>query len=85
MKKPTGNTWHDALKQAVEQPEAPGPGEARAPAPGSKVPFASYLPVEYAEELRQLSYRLSLERGHRVAVAELVTEAVAELLAKHRG
>jgi hypothetical protein len=84
MKKPTSNTWHDALKKAVAPEGAPpAPGEHH-DLPGAKVPFSTYLAANLAGELRQLSHRLSLEHGRRVSVAELVTEAVVAFLGAHK-
>ena len=62
-------------------PAAPASGGAASPS--RRVALGTYVPEDVHWRLRELALRLSREQGQRVTVAEVVTAALGEYLAKH--
>lgn len=79
-KKPTPGK----LAEFSTRPNAHPAPEAPAPK-GERVPFSSYVDRDRAQAVRRLALTVSAERGVRVSVADLVDEAIADLLAKYGG
>lgn len=86
MPRADDKAWRDALSPKPKpSPKAPRAKRAAQtpPAPGEKVPLSTYLPRGLLADLHQLAARLYAERGCRVTLADLIAEAVADLLRKH--
>jgi len=83
MKRADDAAWRKALG-AGETP-TPKPTKPKRPAGGGRVQLGTTIPAEMLEELHRLAARLYLKRGRRVTIADLVTEALADLLKKHSG
>lgn len=81
-KKPTP----DNLAAFSTRPNAhPQPGTAEAKPKSERVPFSTYVDRELADRVRQLAFEASAYRRSRVSVADLVEEALHDLLAKYEG
>jgi hypothetical protein len=50
-----------------------------------KGPLGTYIPESIALKTKELSLKLSRERGKRVTISDVVTEALREFLEKHLG
>jgi len=76
-RKGTDRAWSEAL--------APTPkAKPEAQETGDKAPLYAELDRNRIEDLRDLARQLSRERGKRVPLAELVSEAIGDLLAKYQ-
>ncbi len=81
-KKPTAGK----LAEFTTRPNTHPAPEAPAPlAKSGRVPFSTYIDRDRSEAVRRLALSVSVERGVRVSVADLVDEAIADLLAKYGG
>ena len=52
---------------------------------GRKEALGTYVPQALALTLRELSLRLSRERGKRVTISDVVTEALQDFIEKYPG
>jgi len=81
-KKPTT----DDLAAFSTRPTAhPKPEETPKSTKTNRQPFSSYLREDLAESIRQLALEVSAYRRVRTSVADLLEEAVRDLLAKYEG
>ncbi|MBD3852392.1 MAG: ribbon-helix-helix domain-containing protein [Acidobacteria bacterium] len=69
------------LNQAVKTHPRPESKEKSTKA--NRVPFSSYLTEDLAASIRQLSLEVSAYRRVRTSVADLLEEAVRDLLKKY--
>lgn len=85
-RKPT----EDSLASFSTRPTAHRPDEQRqaprkAPTPKSaRAPFSTHVDRDLADEVRRLALQVSADRGERVSVADLVEEALRDLVERHR-
>jgi hypothetical protein len=85
MKRASDAAWREAL-QPSPKPSTKAPRTKRAGAGGAeqkRVQLGTSIPPELLQELHRLAARLYLKQGRRVTIADLVTEAVTDLLRKH--
>jgi hypothetical protein len=81
-KKPTV----DNLAAFSTRPNAhPKPEAPEAKPKTERIPFSSYVDRELADRVRQLAFEASVYRRSRVSVADLVEEALRDLVAKYEG
>ena len=82
-------TTLDKLDSFSRQPTAhPQPTPDVVPTPstrskGNRGPFSTYVDRDMVDHERQLALQISAARGYRVSVADLVGEALVDLLAKY--
>lgn len=84
--------WRQAVRTATgpgSAPTAVRPEEeaphSKATAEGRKEPLGTYVPEFIALQVKEVSLKLSRERGTRVTISDIVTEALREYLEKHLG
>jgi len=80
-KKPTA----DNLAAFSTRPNAHPKPEPEAKPKTERVPFSTYVDRELADRLRQLAFEASAYRRTRVSVADLVEEALRDLVTKYEG
>ena len=81
-KKPTTNDLAAFSTRPTTHPR-PEAEEKKASPKANRVPFSSYLDRDLAGSIRQLSLEVSAYRRVRTSVADLLEEAVRDLLTKY--
>lgn len=82
--------WRQAVRSATGPDQAPASSlntmantpHQRVVAGGRKEPLGTYIPESMALQMKEASLKLSRERGVRVTLSDIVTEALREYLAK---
>lgn len=84
--------WRHAVRAATGPSPAPtairpaeGTVDSKAVSEGRKEPLGTYIPESVALQVKEVSLKLSRERGTRVTISDIVTEALRDYLEKYLG
>ncbi len=81
-KKP--DSWDSAFE---DKPQSKPKSKSKAKTPlreDKRIPLGSYIPESLHWDIKDLSHKLSRDKGERITLADLVTEALEDLLTKHK-